>query len=343
MRLPIRTLTRLVAVYLGVLLVIVLVAGASSNKVAWEYTHEAVRHIRNSNPAFYEELERNATREGLTVEEYYYRAITKAKGVRTDNLLLMGIDLLRKSFDYYRQDPKYDFVHVIEVSLAVMGLAIVLTILLGIFLGFKLTNGRFLGTAEGLARFFNGLPSWWIGAVLIAVFAVELELFPIAGLRSTPPKEGFDDLLDVLWHLVLPVSTLVFVYVWEFIVTVAHEVRNELGKPYVLTERAKGLPEGIIYRKHVLRNVSIVLSSFTVQKFVEMFTDYIVIDVLFGLGGLGTLLRASFVRTIVPAIGVVVRFDYSLFFVVTLTITTITFLFSLLLELIKGILDPRVS
>ncbi|KUH32716.1 peptide ABC transporter permease [Thermococcus celericrescens] len=343
MRLPIRTLARLVAVYLGVLLVIVLVAGASSNKIAWEYTHEAVLHIRESNPALYAELERNATREGLTVDEYYHRILTKAKGVRTDNLLLMGIDLLRKSFDYYRENPKYDFAHVIKVTLAVMGLAMVLTLLLGLFLGFRLANGRFLGTVEGLARFFNGLPSWWIGAVLIAVFAVELGVFPIAGLRSTPPKEGFEGFLDVLWHLVLPVSTLVFVYVWEFVVTVAHEVRNELGKPYVLTERAKGLPEGLIYRKHVLRNVSIVLSSFTVQKFVEMFTDYIVIDVLFGLGGLGTLLRASFVRTIVPAIGVVVRFDYRLFFVVTLSIATITFLFSLLLELTKGLLDPRVS
>lgn len=343
MRLPVRTLAQLVAVYLGVLLVIVLVAGASSNKLAWEYAHEAVLYFRGSNPAFYAELERNATREGMTVDEYYYRILTKARGIRTDNLLLIGIDLLRKSFEYYCTSPKYDFVHTIGITLFVMSVATVLTVFLGLFLGFKLANSRFLGTVEGLAHFFIGLPSWWIGAVLIAVFAVKLSVFPIAGLRSTPPKEGFADFLDVLWHLVLPVFSLVLVYVWEFVVTTAHEVRNELGKPYVPAERAKGLPEGLIYRKHVLRNVSIVLSSFTVQKFVEMFTDYIVIDVLFGLGGLGTLLKVSFVRTIVPAIGVVVRFDYRLFFVVTLSIATITFLFSLLLELAKGLLDPRVS
>ncbi|WP_367883986.1 ABC transporter permease subunit [Thermococcus sp. JCM 11816] len=151
-------------------------------------------------------------------------------------------------------------------------------------------------------------------------------------------------MLDVLWHLALPVATLVFVYIWEFVVVVAHNVRDELGKPYVLTARAKGISEWVIYWRHVLKNVSIVLSSFTVQKFVEMFTDYIVVDVLFNLGGgLGIIFKASFVRTVVPAFGVVVRFDYRLFFVVTLAIFIISFVFSFLLELVKGMLDPRVS
>ncbi|BAD86050.1 ABC-type dipeptide/oligopeptide transport system, permease component [Thermococcus kodakarensis KOD1] len=344
MKLPVRTLARLAVIYLCVLLIIILIAGATSNKLTWDYAHDALMGIRMNNPALYQELEQNATREGLTVEEYYYHILTKAAEVRDDNIFVMGMDLLRKSIDYYRRgDTKYDFNHSIKVTLMVMGLSVLLTVFLSVLLGFKLANSRFLGVAEGLARFFTGLPSWWIGAVLIAVFAVKLDAFPISGLKSIPPKGGFEGVLDVLWHLALPVATLVFVYIWEFVVVVAHNVRDELGKPYVLTARAKGISEWVIYWRHVLKNVSIVLSSFTVQKFVEMFTDYIVVDVLFNLGGLGIIFKASFVRTVVPAFGVVVRFDYRLFFVVTLAIFIISFVFSFLLELVKGMLDPRVS
>ncbi|AAL81125.1 ABC transporter permease [Pyrococcus furiosus DSM 3638] len=343
MKFPTKTLMKVAAVYACVFLAIILVAGITANRLTWEYVNEAVLTFQVKNPSFYEELKQNATREGITVEEYYYRLLAKAKGIRADNLLFMGIDLLRKSIAYYRENPKHDIIHATKVTLIVMGLAIALIIILALSLGFKLANSQYLGTVEGLARFFSGIPSWWVGAILLAVFAVKINIFPVGGLRSFPTEKGFLAFLDFLWHIILPIVTLVLIYVWEFTITVAYEVRNEIGKPYILTEKAKGLPEKVIYWKHVLKNVSIVLSSFTVQKFIEMFTDYIVIDVLFSLGGIGTLFKASFVRTVVPNVGVVISFDYRLFFVVALLISAISFILSLLLELLKGILDPRVS
>ncbi|HDZ36533.1 MAG TPA: ABC transporter permease, partial [Thermococcus sp.] len=72
MKLPLKSIARLVAIYLCVLLVIVLVAGVAANKNTWHYVYDAVESFRIFNPEFYSELERNATREGISVEEYYY-------------------------------------------------------------------------------------------------------------------------------------------------------------------------------------------------------------------------------------------------------------------------------
>lgn len=64
MKLPVRTLARLAVIYLCVLLIIILIAGATSNKLTWDYAHDALMGIRMNNPALYQELEQNATREG---------------------------------------------------------------------------------------------------------------------------------------------------------------------------------------------------------------------------------------------------------------------------------------
>jgi len=103
-------------------------------------------------------------------------------------------------------------------------------------------------------------------------------------------------LLDLIGHLIIPIAALFLVFIWEFMSIVVRETQKEMYQPYIQTERAKGTPERIIYRKHVLRNIGIVLSSFTAQKFMEMSTDYLVIDYLFGLVGLGLVLKNSFVR-----------------------------------------------
>lgn len=344
MKLPFKSIARLVAIYLCVLLVIVLVAGAAANKRTWNYVYDAVESFRIFNPEFYSELERNATREGISVEEYYYRILTKSAGVRTQNLFVMGIDLLKKSFKYLSTQNDYDLGRSIGVSILVLAVSMLAIMLGGYIIGRLAVKRKRLSTVvDNLALFFAGLPSWWVGAVLVSVFAVKFDLLPISGIMTVPPKTGFALVLDVLKHLVLPVGAIFLIHVWEFASVVAHASREELGKPYILAEVAKGIPEGVIFRKHVLRNISILLASFSVQKFMEMTTDYLIVDAFFGLGGLGVLLRNSFVRTVVVPQGVVMRFNYHLFFVVLLSIATIGFLMSLLLELIKGILDPRVS
>ncbi|WP_167889133.1 ABC transporter permease subunit [Thermococcus sp. MV5] len=175
------------------------------------------------------------------------------------------------------------------------------------------------------------------------IFAIKYNILPASGLMSIPPEEGIGLAFDILKHLILPVATIVFVFVWEFIVIVARETQKEFGEVYIITEIAKGMPNKVIYWKHILKNIGITLSSFTGQKFMEMFTDYLVLDAFFSLQGLGLLLKNSFVREVVPNVGVVVNFRPYLFFPLTIIIATLFFVISLVIELIKGMLDPRVS
>ncbi|AEH23812.1 ABC transporter permease subunit [Pyrococcus yayanosii] len=316
-------------IYLTLFLLMIIIAGAVGMKISRIYANEAVDYIKVTNQNFYRELVENASKENISPEEYYYRLLL-SRVSKSNNIILVGLGMLRRSKLYLKNTPNLDLSRAILVSLGIMAGSFCIALLIGTFLGLKFLRSKAIGV---MARFFTGVPSWWVGVVLILIFVTKLKILSISDIAISAPS---------LTRYVLPVTTLVLIYVWEIANFVSYEAPKELTMPYTLADRAKGLPERIV-RKHVLRNIAITLSSFSFQKFGELFTDFVAIDVLFGLGGLGSLLKQSFVREIVPPYGVIVRFNYHLFFVVTLTIMTILFLISILLETIRGILDPRVS
>lgn len=204
-------------------------------------------------------------REGFIVEEYYYYIFIKVVEVRDDNIFVMGMDFFRKSIDYYCWgDIKYDFNYLIKVIFMVMGFLVLLMVFLSVFFGFKLVNSCFFGVVEGFVCFFIGFLLWWIGVVLIVVFVVKFDVFLILGFKSIFLKGGFEGVFDVFWYFVFFVVMLVFVYIWEFVVVVVYNVRDEFGKFYVLIVRVKGIFEWVIYWRYVFKNVFIVFSLFIV-------------------------------------------------------------------------------
>lgn len=203
------------------------------------------------------------------------------------------------------------------LALAAVGTALILAIPLGIFMAVKPLSlvARVLSVVTQVSL---GLPQFWVGLLLIQVFAVKLSLLP-AGGHTTPLS------------LVLPTLTLAL----PRSAILARFIRAGMGEAmqqdYVRTARAKGLSNRVITYKHALRNG--VLPVFTIAglQFAQLLAGTIVVEQVFGLPGVGQLLLAGVFQRDLPLVQALV-----------MLIVLFVLLFDLLFDLGLALLDPRI-
>ena len=149
------------------------------------------------------------------------------------------------------------------------------------------------------------VPGFVLGLALLVIFGGQLQWFPLRGLTSS----NFDQLslggkvVDYLWHITLPVTAMVM---GSFAVTTMltkNSFLEEIRKQYVLTARAKGLSEGQVLGRHVLRNALIpIVTGFPAAFIGAFFTGSLLIETLFSLDGLGLLSYESVIRRDYPVV-----------------------------------------
>jgi peptide/nickel transport system permease protein len=168
------------------------------------------------------------------------------------------------------------------------------------------------------------MPSFWIGLMLLLLFGVKFQIFPVAGWG-----DGF---IGHLHALFLPALTLALGISAVLVRTLRNAILEVLSSDYVRTARAKGLGPRGIYLWHVLRNSA--LSTVTVLGVIIAFGigGAVILEQVFAIPGLGNLLlRAIFGR------------DYPIVQGVTLYFGIIVIVVNLLTDLSYALLDPRVS
>jgi microcin C transport system permease protein len=149
------------------------------------------------------------------------------------------------------------------------------------------------------------IPGFVLGVALLVVFGGQLQWFPLRGLTSS----NWDQLswgarvVDYLWHIALPVTSMVL---GSFAVTAMltkNSFLEEIRKQYVVTARAKGLSEGKVLWKHVMRNALIpIITGFPAAFIGAFFTGSLLIETLFSLDGLGLLSYESVIRRDYPVV-----------------------------------------
>ena len=185
----------------------------------------------------------------------------------------------------------------------------------------------------GLAFVGISIPSFWLGLILLVVFAVStrnlgLPYFPAGGMYdlSVGPTAP-----QVLWHLVLPAVTLATVVTANYIRYIRASMLEVLHNDYVRTARAKGLPNGVILRRHAFRNAAIPLVTLIGLDLPRFLSGSLVVEAIFAWPGLGRLFWEHAERTDIPV----------LMAIMMLTAAMVVF-FNLLADVAYAFLDPRI-
>jgi peptide/nickel transport system permease protein/microcin C transport system permease protein len=181
------------------------------------------------------------------------------------------------------------------------------------------------------------VPGFVLGVLLILLFGSGsyLDLFPLRGLASdnTAGWSTSARVFDYLWHITLPVTaTVVATFAIKTLLT-KNTVLEEINRQYVLTARAKGLSEGKVLFKHVLRNALLpLITGFPYTFITAFFTGSLLIETLFSLDGLGLLsFEAIQSRDFPVVLGTLYLF------------TLIGLLIKLAADLAYMVADPRVN
>jgi peptide/nickel transport system permease protein len=213
-----------------------------------------------------------------------------------------------------------------------------LSIALMFGLALALIAVRFLNTAvdrliSALSMLGYSVPVFWLAQLLIYFFAVKLDLFPASGMTNLrSPSEGFDHVLDVLYHLVLPATNLGLIYVGLISRLARAEMAEILTMDFITTARAKGLTENQILIRHVLRNALAPVVTMSGVIIGMAFAGAIFTETIFGWPGLGRLLYdALFAR------------DYPVVTGMFLFISVALVLTNIVVDFIYSIIDPRVQ
>jgi peptide/nickel transport system permease protein len=175
------------------------------------------------------------------------------------------------------------------------------------------------------------LPVFWLAQLLIYVFAVRFDLFPVMGMGSLFLRGGFGaKALDLLWHLVLPMTAL---GAWHLAVTqrfVRTSLLDVLKQDFVRTARAKGLSRRRVIYGHALRNALLPVVTITGISFGTMLTGAALTEIVFGWPGLGRLILDA-----------VLGRDRPLLIGLLLISAALTIVVDALTELVQTLIDPR--
>jgi len=223
----------------------------------------------------------------------------------------------------------------IPATLLLMLSGLTLATLLGVWLG-VLAARRAEGPLDHLISAGTligySMPAFWLGQILIIVFAAGLGLFPVQGMSTARGGQtGLRYALDVLWHLVLPAATLGLLQLALVARLTRAGLRESLAEEFVRTARAKGLGSNAVLYRHALRNALLPVVTVVGGHVGTLLTGAVLTEIIFAWPGLGRLLYDATLSR-----------DYPLLMSIFLIASGSVILANLLTDLAYGALDPRV-
>jgi peptide/nickel transport system permease protein len=243
-------------------------------------------------------------------------------------------------------DLGYSFRHDMPVSelvldrfiptLLLMTSTIVLAVGFCIILGLVAASGlnTWRDTAISIfALITYATPLFWVGLMLIVVFSLNLGWFPTSGMENFAMfYEGWDRIVDIAHHLVLPTITLSLFYLALYTRLMRASMLEQAGQDYVTTARAKGLTERRIVFVHVLRNALLPVVTMAGVQVGALIGGSVIVESVFAWPGLGMLaFEALFAR------------DLNLLLGIFLLSAVLVVAVNLIVDIIYSTLDPRIE
>lgn len=334
----------LVGVFFAVLLILVVTLGATgfSDRTLNAVVSEQIRGMRPGlaqtirDP---DELERTLQERRKDLEAFY--GLDRAWYLRlpdtVSRVLTLDLGEARTLRSFEGSNKVADIVlERLPNTLLLLTTSFVIVSVLGLMAGVYLSAhpGSFLDrlTSQVAAVSF-ALPAWWLGIILILVLGVNLRIFPSGGMYSAPPPtEPIARFFDLLWHAALPILTLTLISIGPYIFSVRTMTLNVAQEDHVAIARAKGTPEWLVLRRHILRVAAPPIVTGLIFGLTSTFGGSILTETVFNWQGMGRLYYDTIAGT--PDEGVIVA--------LTVIFTLMYVAARLLLEVLYVFLDPRV-
>jgi peptide/nickel transport system permease protein len=221
-------------------------------------------------------------------------------------------------------------------TMLLTGLGLVLSTIIGVLFGTISAWKRGTKTDANLLTIFmflSAMPSFWVGMILVSVFAAQLGWLPVFGAESAWSNlKGMDRFIDIVKHLILPLTTLVLISVTSTFMIMRYSMLNVLGEDYIMMAKAKGVKEKVIKYKHAMRNALLPVATVFMLSLGFTLGGATVIETVFAYPGVGRLMFES-----------VLSRDYPLIQATFLIITFSVVIANFLADLIYPLLDPKVG
>lgn len=219
-------------------------------------------------------------------------------------------------------------------TLLITGLSFIVSAVVGVVLGaisaWRRGTKIDLGMLSGMIS-IESLPSFWLGMVLISIFAVQWRLLPSSGaVTSASDLVGWAHTWDIVRHAILPAATLSILATPGVYMTMRYSMLETLREDYIRTARAKGADERRVLFGHVARNAIAPVVTVLALRLGFAFGGTVIVETVFSYPGLGRLVFDA-----------VSGRDYPVMQAAFLVFTAAVLAANLLADLLYPLIDPR--
>ena len=241
---------------------------------------------------------------------------------------------LGASFRY--REPVIDLIASrLPATLLLMGASLVVSTVVAVLLGILAAMRPYsaldnVTTLAALAGY--SMPVFWLGQILLLVFALWLDWFPAQGMVSLrAPTEGVGRVLDIAYHLVLPAVTYGIYHLTLLFRLTRVKMQEVLAQDYIVTARAKGVSEARVVLGHALRNALLPLVTVVGLNFGFMLAGSVLTETVFAWPGTGRLLYEAILAR-----------DYPLLMGLFTCLASMVVAVNVATDILYALIDPRV-
>ncbi|PRM89704.1 peptide ABC transporter permease [Aliarcobacter cryaerophilus] len=184
----------------------------------------------------------------------------------------------------------------IPITLTINIVSMILIFIISLYFGIKSAMKKesiFDKFTNQLSLLSFSMPSFYLALVLVLVFSIKFELFPIAGLHSVPNDRSFNYYLDFAWHLALPIFIIVFGGIGSLILYIRALTIEILKSDYIFFARARGLDNKKILRYYILPNLYPPVITLLGLSLPGVIGGSVILETIFSIDGMGLLFYQS--------------------------------------------------
>lgn len=184
----------------------------------------------------------------------------------------------------------------IPITLTINIVSMILIFIISLYFGIKSAmkkNSIFDRFTNQLSLLSFSMPSFYLALVLVLVFSIKFELFPIAGLHSIPNDGSINYYLDFAWHLTLPIFIIVFGGIGSLILYIRALTIEILKSDYIFFARARGLDNKKILRYYILPNLYPPVITLLGLSLPGIIGGSVILETIFSIDGMGLLFYQS--------------------------------------------------